>query len=79
MDVWLESPTLRMLGEVVGYWPELKAVAEAGGVIGPQIHDARIVAICRQHGVRTLWSADRDLSRFAGLRIVNPLIGEAEE
>jgi predicted nucleic acid-binding protein len=31
--------------------------------------------LCRQHGVRELWSADRDFSRFAGLKVVNPLLG----
>jgi predicted nucleic acid-binding protein len=28
-------------------------------------------------GVRELWSADRDFKRFAGLNVVNPLIGPA--
>jgi predicted nucleic acid-binding protein len=27
-----------------------------------------------QHGVRELWSADRDFSRFAELTVVNPLV-----
>ena len=26
------------------------------------------------HGVRELWSADHDFSRFSGLRIRNPLV-----
>ena len=47
---------------------------KAGHAAGPRVHDARIVAICRQNGVATLWSADRDVSRFPGLRIVNPLL-----
>jgi predicted nucleic acid-binding protein len=33
-----------------------------------------VAALCRQHGVRELWSADRDFSRFAGLTVVNPLM-----
>ena len=36
-------------------------------------HDARIAALCRYHGVRVLWSADRDFSRFPGLAVINPL------
>jgi predicted nucleic acid-binding protein len=39
------------------------------------IHDARVAAICRSHGVAELWSADRDLSRFPALAVGNPLIG----
>jgi predicted nucleic acid-binding protein len=43
-------------------------------VSGPQVHDARIAAVCATHGVRTLWTADRDFSRFPGLKTVNPLL-----
>ncbi|MGH8573082.1 MAG: type II toxin-antitoxin system VapC family toxin [Gammaproteobacteria bacterium] len=43
-------------------------------VAGPQVHDARIAALCRQHGVRELWSADRDFGRFPGLHVSNPLV-----
>ena len=38
------------------------------------IADPRIAALCLQHGVRELWSADRDFGRFAALRVVNPLV-----
>ncbi len=40
-------------------------------------HDARIAAICLYHGVRELWSADRDFSRFAAIRVRNPLLKSA--
>ena len=30
--------------------------------------------LCRQHGVRELWSADRDFGRFPGLHVGNPLV-----
>jgi uncharacterized protein len=43
-------------------------------VIGPQVHDARVAALCRVHGVRELWTADRDFSRFPGLAVRNPLV-----
>lgn len=32
-------------------------------------------ALCLQHGVRELWSADRDFGRFPELTVSNPLIG----
>jgi len=41
---------------------------------GARIHDARIAALCRHHGVRQLWSADRDFGRFSELPVVNPLV-----
>jgi hypothetical protein len=73
---WLESPSLHPIGELEGYWETLKAVMLSGNIAGAKTHDARVVAICRQHGVKVVWSADRDLSRFGGLKIVNPLISE---
>ena len=74
VDFWLESPSLQLIGETIGYWKELKLVLESSRITGPATHDARIFAICRLHGVRELWSADRDFSRFKGVRVVNPLI-----
>jgi toxin-antitoxin system PIN domain toxin len=76
VDAWLESPTLALLTESPSHWPELRALLTSGRVSGAQVHDARVAALCRQHGVRELWSADRDFSRFAGLRVVNPLLGD---
>jgi uncharacterized protein len=73
VDAWLESPTLVLLAESDQYWPDLKAVAGASQVTGPRIHDARIAALCLQHGVQQLWSADRDFGRFSDLRVINPL------
>jgi uncharacterized protein len=74
IDAWLESPSLVLLTETERHWVELRALVTAGHITGGRVHDARIAAICRQHGVRELWSADRDFSRFPGLRTVNPLL-----
>ena len=46
----------------------------ASGVTGPKIHDARIAALCLDHGVDELWTSDRDFSRFRALRVRNPLV-----
>jgi len=73
MEVWLESPFCRMLGEGAGYFQRLRELAEAGKVHGPMIHDARIAALCLYNGVTELWTADRDFSRFRQLKTVNPL------
>ena len=75
VDAWLGSPTLALLAESATHWSTLRALLVAGRVTGPRVHDGRVAALCRQHGVRELWSADRDFSRFAGLAVVNPLIG----
>lgn len=74
IEAWLEAPGLVLLAEVEGYWSELRAALEAGRIVGAQVHDARIAALCRLHGVRELWTADRDFGRFSGLRVRNPLV-----
>jgi toxin-antitoxin system PIN domain toxin len=74
VDAWLETPGLALLAESDQHWTTLRALLTTGRIAGPQVHDARIAALCQQHGVRELWSADRDFSRFPGLRVVNPLL-----
>ena len=63
VDSWTESPSLSLIRESEGYWPHLKGTL-----------DARIAAICLLHGVRELWTADRDFSRFPTLTTRNPLV-----
>ena len=69
-----EVSTLVMLSETARHWPSLREVLQASRIAGPQIHDARIAALCRQHGVTELWTADRDYGRFAGVKYKNPLV-----
>ena len=70
----LESPTVVLLSEGDAHWQQLRSALGDGRLRGPQVHDARVAAICMQHGVRELWTADRDFSRFAALRTHNPLV-----
>jgi uncharacterized protein len=67
-------PTLEFIGEGDSYLDALETVATPARIQGGAIHDARIGAICRYHGVRELWSADRDFSRFGELTFRNPLL-----
>jgi predicted nucleic acid-binding protein len=75
VDDWLRSPALVLLAESQPHWETLRKLLETGRVAGPLVHDAKIAALCLQHGVRELWSADRDFSRFPSLKVVNPLVG----
>jgi len=74
VDAWRESPSLVTLAETDGYWPDLRRVLERSKAAGAMVHDARVAALCRHHGVRELWTADRDFSRFADLATRNPLV-----
>ena len=75
VEAWLESPSLVLLAETEGYWQELRTALEQGRISGPQVHDARVAAICHDHGVRELWTADRDFGRFPALNVRNPFVG----
>ena len=73
INAWLESPSLILLAETATHWPTLQALLANAKTIGPAVHDARIAALCLSHGVRELWSADRDFRRFSELKVVDPL------
>jgi toxin-antitoxin system PIN domain toxin len=75
VEAWLESPSLVLLAEGTEHWTVLRAQIEAGHIAGPRVHDARIAALCLAHGVRELWTADRDFGRFPELVVTNPLAG----
>jgi len=72
---WLESPSLTLLNEGPGYADRLGEALTASKARGAKVHDARIAALCIYHGVRELWSADRDFTRFPSLEVSNPLAG----
>lgn len=61
------------LSEGEGYLETLDRTARPALLQGALVHDARIAALCLFHGVRVLWSADRDFSRFPELSVINPL------
>jgi len=75
LESWLESPSLVLLTESERYWQEFRRILETGKIVGPQVHDARVASLCLLHGISELWTADRDFSRFPGLKVRNPLFG----
>jgi hypothetical protein len=79
LEAWMESPSIALLAESPDYWPQLRAVLEVSRISGPQIHDARVAALCAFHGVHELWTADRDFGRFPGLKARNPLVASGPE
>ncbi len=74
ISAWLAAPSLVLLHETEAHWATLQQLIHAARVVAGQVHDARIAAICIEHGVRELWSADRDFARFKSLTVRNPLV-----
>ena len=62
------------LAENDTYWAALADCLSTGRTAGAQVHDARIAALCLAHGVRELWTHDRDFGRFPALAVRNPLV-----
>lgn len=75
VGAWLESPSVVVFAEPVGYWATLRDQLQMARITGPRVHDARVAALCMAHGIGELWTADRDFSRFVDLPVRNPLTG----
>jgi toxin-antitoxin system PIN domain toxin len=72
LDSLLGSPSLVLLGEGPAHPAHLRRTVSDGKAVGNLMHDAHIAALVLEHGVRELWTTDRDFTRFPGLQIKNP-------
>lgn len=72
LESLFDSPSLVLLGEGPGHRARLRRAAESGRASGNLAHDAHIVALCVEHGVRELLSTDRDFGRFRDLAVRDP-------
>lgn len=46
VDAWLESPTLVMLAETVGYWKNLRDAVMPGRIAGARVHAGSLPCAC---------------------------------
>lgn len=74
IDAWLEAPSVSVLADDATSWSVLRELLGRGRITAGSAHDARIAAVCIQHGVSELWTNDRDFLKFPALRVRNPLI-----
>jgi toxin-antitoxin system PIN domain toxin len=68
----LSSPSLLLLAETPRHVEVMQEVLAESGAAGNHVHDAHIAALCREHGIEELVTADADFHRFAGFRVTNP-------
>ncbi len=64
LDSLVASPSVRVLRPGPRHWRLLRDTVEEAHVRGRLMTDAVIVALCREHGVNTVLSNDRDFRRF---------------
>ena len=64
----LASPSLSVLCPGPDYPALLVESVREANTIGNLVFDARVVALCREHGIVRLIDEDRDFDRFDNLR-----------
>ena len=62
----------RCLTEELGFWETWRATAGETSVRGNLVPDAHLAALLRFHGVRRLYTHDRDYRRFDFLDVQDP-------
>jgi predicted nucleic acid-binding protein len=63
----------RLLPDSLAVHEEWRKLLAAVGVSGVQVHDARLVAAMRVHGVRRVLTLNKsDFARFDGIEAVHP-------
>ena len=73
LHAWTASPSNRLIGETEDFLRVLRRFVQRPHVVGGVVHDARIAAICVAHGIRVLFTRDRDFSLFPELTTRDPL------
>ena len=63
---------IRAVGECDGFWPLYRRVADPMPVRGNLVTNAHIVTLMHQHGVREIWTNDRDFRKFDGIIVRDP-------
>lgn len=73
----LDLPRVEVIGEEASFAEDYESASAAVPVRGNLVPDAHLAVILREHGVRRLYSAERDFRKFDFLEVVNPLDGRA--
>ena len=68
IDALMESPSMRLLCPGPKFVEHFCTAARGADARGNLAFDAQIAALCLEHGVREILTADRDFARFAALK-----------
>lgn len=77
VEALLDRPHVRVPGEADGFWPIFRATT-GDHPRGNDIPDAHVAALMRQHGVRLIYTRDRDFRRFEGIDARDPFAAPAK-
>jgi uncharacterized protein len=73
VEALIELPHVRVIAEEEGFWRVYREVAAAVPARGNLVLGVHLAALLRQHGVRTLYTHDRDFRKFDFLDVRDPL------
>jgi toxin-antitoxin system PIN domain toxin len=73
IQAFVELPQLQLIGESPDFWEPYKKDLLQVSARGNLVPDVQIIALLKQNGVKTFFTADRDFRRFDGIKIVDPL------
>ncbi len=65
-------PHVRLIAEGNRFWGMFRKVSARLAARGNLIPDSHIVALMREHGIRTICTRDRGFRRFEGIRVEDP-------
>ena len=73
VELLLGRPNLRVVGPGEGFWRAYRRATDGPAMTAKLVADAQLVAIMYEHGIGTIWTRDRDLRKFDGIRVRDPL------
>lgn len=74
IETLVTLPHARFLSEEEGFWEIYRDTMGETPTRGNLVPDAHLAALLRYHGVKTLYSHDRDFLKFAFLNVRDPLL-----
>ncbi|MCH7748160.1 MAG: PIN domain-containing protein [Acidobacteria bacterium] len=72
IEALLSLPHTRVLAEDEGFWDVYRSTTATVPTRGNLVPDAHLAALLRQHGVKTLYTHDRDFRIFDFLDVRDP-------
>ena len=73
VEALLDRPHVRSPGELDGFWPLFRSMA-GDRPRGNEVPDTHVAALMRQHGIRVIYTQDRDFRRFDAIDPRDPFV-----
>lgn len=75
VEALIGLPHCRVISEREDFWAVYRQVTADIPTRGNLVPDAHLATVLRQHGIRTIYTHDRDFRKFSFLDVRDPLAG----